>query len=81
MITFFNEYYEINKNIYFLIITNNIEIIQKNLSSKKNKLSKFIFMNLDREQMPKYLSVTNISSFIMNTYARKQCHQRKFLNV
>ena len=74
MITFFNEYYKINQNIYFLIITNNIEIIQKKIfdSNKKINSQKFIFMNLDREQMPKYLSVTNIFlSFIMNTYARK----------
>ena len=74
MITFFNEYYKINKNIYFLIITNNIEIIQKKILDYNKKINsqKFIFINLDREQMPKYLSVTNIFlSFIMNTYARK----------
>ena len=74
MINFFNEYYKINKNIYFLILTNNIEIIQKKILNYKKNINsqKFIFINLDREQMPKYLSITNIFlSFIMNTYARK----------
>ena len=73
MINFFIEYAKINKNSYFLIITNNVDIAEKYLSNlnKISEIEKIIIINLDRNSIPQYLSITNIFlSFIKNSYAR-----------
>ncbi len=73
MINFFIEYEKINKNSFFLIITNNLDIAEKYLLNlnKINEIDKIITINLDRDNIPPYLSITNIFlSFIKNSYAR-----------
>lgn len=73
MLDLFFEYQKKNKDSYFLIITNNLNIIKTKIDKIQNNLitEKIIFLNLDRENIPIYLSVTNIFlSFIKNSYAR-----------
>ena len=80
MLEFFEKMNVFFKNTYFLVITNNIveakKILYQRYSHIKNNV---IIINSTREEMPNYLSLSNVDLFMINpTFARTASFPTKF---
>lgn len=80
MLNFFIFLNKFNKNLKFMMITNNEEFLKNNFLYEKNNFLKknLIIKNLKRDQIPKYLNYcTYAVSFIRPTYARNSSFPTK----
>lgn len=72
MLEFFSKINYFFKNTYFLVITNNVLDAKKILYNQFSKINNnVIIVNSKRDEMPKYLSISDIDFFMINpTFAR-----------